>query len=182
MINPNSRTIFVGNIPYDYDEASLIETLSMVGPVSSFRIVNDEVTGKPKGFGFCEYKDHETAASALRNLKTIDYNGRQLRINTAENDKIGMFLTDDLIRATKDISYVKENESTEYKFSEVLKSLSDEQRLVIFNTFKSLYESNPTSFKTLLLNQSEDFLNSLLESQIEFLNKFSSKQKSNKIV
>jgi cleavage stimulation factor subunit 2 len=110
-----SRCIFVGNIPYDYDDQSLIETLSMVGPINNFRIVFDELTGKSKGYGFCEYRDAETAASALRNLKSIDYNGRQLRINVAENDKTGINLTEDMIRAGKDISYIKETKATSEK-------------------------------------------------------------------
>ena len=50
------KSLFVGNIPYDYDEESLKETLSLVGPVKFFEIKSDEKTKKPKGYGFCEYK------------------------------------------------------------------------------------------------------------------------------
>jgi RNA recognition motif-containing protein len=177
MINP-SRCIFVGNIPYDYDNESLMETLSMVGPINNFRIVYDDFTGKPKGYGFCEYADHETAASALRNLKTIDYKGRQLRINTAENDKTGIFITGDMVRASKDISYIKENESYESKFSDVLKGLTDEQKLLMLCSLKSLNDKNSYNFKKLLMSQSEEFLNSLYETQLEFMNKLSKGQNS----
>lgn len=174
-----SRCIFVGNIPYDYDDQSLIETLSMVGPINNFRIVFDEVTGKSKGYGFCEYRDPETAASALRNLKSIDYNGRQLRINVAENDKTGINLTEDMIRASKDISYIKENKGSENKFIDVLKNLTDEQKLLLFHLIKSLNEKNQTGFKNLILNQSEEFLNAVKEVQTDFINKFNMKQKAN---
>lgn len=51
------------------------------------RLVIDKETGKPKGYGFCEYKDEETALSARRNLKGYEINGRQLRVDFAENDK-----------------------------------------------------------------------------------------------
>lgn len=56
---------------------------------SSFihRLVIDRETGKPKGYGFCEYKDEETALSARRNLQGYEINGRQLRVDFAENDK-----------------------------------------------------------------------------------------------
>lgn len=47
----------------------------------------DRETGKPKGYGFCEYKDEETALSARRNLQGYEINGRQLRVDFAENDK-----------------------------------------------------------------------------------------------
>lgn len=53
----------------------------------TFRLVIDRETGKPKGYGFCEYKDEETALSARRNLHGYDINGRQLRVDFAENDK-----------------------------------------------------------------------------------------------
>ncbi|KZV46346.1 cleavage stimulating factor 64 [Dorcoceras hygrometricum] len=77
----------VGNIPYDATEEQLIQICEEVGPVLSFRLVTDRETGKPKGYGFCEYKDEETALSARRNLQGYEINGRQLRVDFAENDK-----------------------------------------------------------------------------------------------
>ena len=50
-------------------------------------LVLDRDTGKPKGFGFCEYRDEETALSARRNLQGYEINGRQLRVDFAENEK-----------------------------------------------------------------------------------------------
>lgn len=47
----------------------------------------DKETGKPKGYGFCEYKDEETALSARRNLQGYEINGRQLRVDFAENGR-----------------------------------------------------------------------------------------------
>ena len=43
------------------------------------------MTGKPRGFGFCEYEDAETAMSAVRNLAGRELNGRPLRIDSAAN-------------------------------------------------------------------------------------------------
>ncbi|GER47506.1 mRNA splicing factor [Striga asiatica] len=87
--NPQSqhRCVFVGNIPYDATEEQLVQICEEVGPVVSFRLVIDRDTGKPKGYGFCEYKDEETALSARRNLQGYEINGRQLRVDFAENDK-----------------------------------------------------------------------------------------------
>ena len=44
------------------------------------RLVTDKETGKPKGFGFCEYRDAETAASAVRNLNGRELHGRTMRV------------------------------------------------------------------------------------------------------
>ncbi|XP_036354862.1 cleavage stimulating factor 64-like [Octopus sinensis] len=81
------RSIFVGNIPYDVTEAKLREIFSKVGPITTFRLVFDKETGKPKGYGFCEYIDTETAQSALRNLANSDINGRPLRIGPATGEQ-----------------------------------------------------------------------------------------------
>ncbi|KAI3900889.1 hypothetical protein MKW92_041887 [Papaver armeniacum] len=85
--NSKQRCVFVGNIPYDTTEEQLVQICEEVGPVVSFRLVTDRETGKPKGFGFCEYKDEETALSARRNLQGYEINGRQLRVDFAESDK-----------------------------------------------------------------------------------------------
>ncbi|XVF29904.1 hypothetical protein REPUB_Repub16aG0010600 [Reevesia pubescens] len=87
MASSQHRYVFVGNIPYDATEEQLIEICKEVGPVVSFRLVIDRETGKPKGYGFCEYKDEETALSARRNLQGYQINGRQLRVDFSENDK-----------------------------------------------------------------------------------------------
>uniref|UniRef100_A0A453HHZ0 RRM domain-containing protein n=1 Tax=Aegilops tauschii subsp. strangulata TaxID=200361 RepID=A0A453HHZ0_AEGTS len=84
---PQNRCVFVGNIPYDATEEQLVQICEEVGPVVSFRLVVDKETGKPKGYGFCEYKDEETALSARRNLQGHDVNGRQLRVDFAENGR-----------------------------------------------------------------------------------------------
>ena len=47
----------------------------------------DRDTGKPKGYGFCEYKDQETAVSAMRNLNNYELNGRTLRVDSAASEK-----------------------------------------------------------------------------------------------
>lgn len=81
------RSVFVGNIPYDATEEKLKDIFSEVGPVQSFRLVYDRETGKPKGYGFCEYKDAETAHSAIRNLNNYELNGRTLRVDSAANER-----------------------------------------------------------------------------------------------
>lgn len=56
-----------------------------MGPVVSLKLIQDPISGKPRGFGFCEYEDAETALSACRNLTGRELNGRPLRIDSAMN-------------------------------------------------------------------------------------------------
>ncbi|KAI0729484.1 hypothetical protein C8Q72DRAFT_828612 [Fomitopsis betulina] len=81
-----SKVVFVGNIPYTIGEDQLIDVFKKVGQVVGFRLVYDRDTGKPKGYGFCEFSDHETAESAVRNLNGHDLGGRPLRIDLADSD------------------------------------------------------------------------------------------------
>ena len=79
--------ILVGNIPYEATEEHLREIFGQAGPVLSFRLVYDRESGKPKGYGFCEYKDLETAQSAMRNLNGVELHGRNLRVDSAASEK-----------------------------------------------------------------------------------------------
>ncbi|OQR95383.1 hypothetical protein THRCLA_07918 [Thraustotheca clavata] len=84
MGTAKERSVFVGNIPYDVTEDMLREIFSEAGPVLNFRLVTDRETGKPKGYGFCEYGDGATALSAMRNLNGYEINGRNLRVDFAD--------------------------------------------------------------------------------------------------
>ncbi|KAI0050278.1 hypothetical protein FA95DRAFT_640061 [Auriscalpium vulgare] len=81
-----SKVVFVGNVPYNMGEEQLIDVFKSVGQVVGFRLVFDRDTGKPRGYGFCEFADHETAQSAVRNLNNVDVGGRPLRIDLADSD------------------------------------------------------------------------------------------------
>lgn len=158
--------IFVGNIPYDFDENELVETLEMVGPIKEIEIKIDEKNTKPKGFGFCTYKDIESRISALKNLKNIDYSGRQLRINTAENER-NILVTEDAIRSYRDLAFINEFDSFD--------SLNNDQKGLLFAVCKILYDKNPSDFEKLLMNQDEGFLSEFLAYQTQMINKIHNK-------
>eukprot|EP00835_Amoeboradix_gromovi_P002763 NODE_163_length_16507_cov_1.031814.p5 type:complete len:283 gc:universal NODE_163_length_16507_cov_1.031814:15770-14922(-) len=77
------KIVFVGNISYDATEQGLKQVFSRVGPVNSFRLVTDKDTKRPKGYAFCEFYDHETASSAVRNMNGFEAFGRNLRVGWA---------------------------------------------------------------------------------------------------
>lgn len=82
-----TKVVFVGNLPYDATEQEVQKVFEVAGPVKSFRHVFDRDNNKAKGFGFCEYYDVDTAASAVRNLNGVaEVRGRLLRVDFAQPD------------------------------------------------------------------------------------------------
>jgi len=78
------RSVFVGNIPYKATENELIQIFSQAGSVVAFRLVADRETGRPKGFGFCEYSDPAGATTALEMLNGTELHGRSLRVGSSK--------------------------------------------------------------------------------------------------
>ncbi|KAI6717434.1 hypothetical protein JHW43_000090 [Diplocarpon mali] len=89
MSKAPSKSVFVGNIPYGLTEEQIIRIFSTAGKVLNFRLVYDRETGRPKGFGFVEFPDSDSAASAVRNLNDHEIMNRKLRVdfsNDGDND------------------------------------------------------------------------------------------------
>merc|ERR1719376_1324778 len=83
----SERSVFVGNIPYEATDEQLKSIFQQAGEVRSFRLVTDRETGKPKGYGFAEYNDKQTAMSAMRNLNGKEIFGRSLRVDHATSER-----------------------------------------------------------------------------------------------
>jgi cleavage stimulation factor subunit 2 len=62
------------------------EILGRAGAIEKFRALIDKETGKPRGYAFAEFKDADSAASAVRNLNNFELKGRRLKVDYA-NDK-----------------------------------------------------------------------------------------------
>jgi cleavage stimulation factor subunit 2 len=139
-----SCTVFVGNIPYDGTEQQLIDLFSSVGPVVSFRIVSDRDTGKPKGYGFCEFKDPEFAKSAIRNLNGVDFHGRSLRVDFSSADAaagLGVGLPSDPASAASreiksEATFAQEHPIGSDALGQVVGALKDEEKLEILSQMK----------------------------------------------
>ena len=62
---------------------------SSAGQILTFHLVYDNDTGRPKGFGFAEFLDADSAASAVRNLNNHQVMGRELRVDFANAENKG---------------------------------------------------------------------------------------------
>ena len=54
-----SPTVFLGNLSFDVDEATLRSVFESCGEIFSVRIATDRETGQPRGFGHIEFADIE---------------------------------------------------------------------------------------------------------------------------
>lgn len=93
MADGPGRVIYVGSIPYDQTEEQILDIFRSVGPVVNFRLVFDKDSGKSKGFGFVEYHDAETAASAVRNLNNYPIGARNLKVDFSHETSIAPMFT-----------------------------------------------------------------------------------------
>ena len=74
--------LYVGNLPFSYDSASLSTLFARFGEVASAQVVTDRDTGRSRGFGFVEMAD-EDARRAIEELDGSDIDGRRLTVNQA---------------------------------------------------------------------------------------------------
>jgi len=72
--------IYVGNLPFDATEGELREMFEPYGAPDSVSLVNDNMTGRFRGFAFVEMKD-EAAQTAIAGLNGKDVRGRPLTVN-----------------------------------------------------------------------------------------------------
>lgn len=80
-------TLFVAGLPYDVDDAELLEIFEKFGPVKSAKVTMDRETGKSRGFGFVEMENDEEANQAIELLNEISLgkNGKPLVVKQAED-------------------------------------------------------------------------------------------------
>lgn len=72
--------IYVGNLPFDATEGELQQMFTVHGAVQSVNLVNDNMTGRFRGFAFVEMAD-EDANKAISALNGQDMRGRAMTVN-----------------------------------------------------------------------------------------------------
>lgn len=75
--------LFVGNLSPDVTENDLQDCFAEAGPVLAVNILQDRVTGRPRGFGFVEMANEADATRAISMFNGKDLQGRALTVNEA---------------------------------------------------------------------------------------------------
>uniref|UniRef100_W5NDW7 Cleavage stimulation factor, 3' pre-RNA, subunit 2 n=1 Tax=Lepisosteus oculatus TaxID=7918 RepID=W5NDW7_LEPOC len=167
-VDRSLRSVFVGNIPYEATEEQLKDIFSEVGLVVSFRLVYDRETGKPKGYGFCEYQDQETALSAMRNLNGREFSGRALRVDNAASEK-----NKEELKSLGTGAPVIESpygdpcqpEEAPESISRAVASLPPEQMFELMKQMKLCVQNSPQEARNMLL-QNPQLAYALLQAQV----------------
>ena len=81
------KRIYVGNLPWSVNDATLEELFAPYGTVVSAEVLVDRTTGRSRGFGFVEMDSDEATAAAVAGLNMKNVGGRQLTVNVAQPRK-----------------------------------------------------------------------------------------------
>ena len=79
-----SRKLYVGNLPYETDEAALETLCASAGAVESVNVIRDRETGRARGFAFVEMATDQDAQTAVSTLNEREFGGRRLTVNEAK--------------------------------------------------------------------------------------------------
>jgi RNA recognition motif-containing protein len=84
-----SNRLYVGNLSFHTSEDTLRDAFGHFGEVTDVRIVTDRETGRSRGFGFVTMSDPRNASQAMSQLNGAMVDGRDLRVNEAEERQQG---------------------------------------------------------------------------------------------
>ncbi|KAE8663388.1 28 kDa ribonucleoprotein [Hibiscus syriacus] len=76
--------LYVGNLPWDVDNARLEQVFSEHGKVVEARVVYDRESGRSRGFGFVTMSSETELNDAIAALDGQSLDGRAIRVNVAE--------------------------------------------------------------------------------------------------
>jgi cleavage stimulation factor subunit 2 len=152
----------------DMSEEEIVHMLSSAGTVTKFRLMTNPDTGKPKGFGFADFSDADSAASAVRNLNDHEIQGRKIRVDWPHNNEKDSVPQDySQVNATNDMAGgslgappalpplppgvdLPPNLKCADAISNTLKTLPPPQLLDILSQMKTLTMSDPETAKRLM--------------------------------
>ncbi len=78
--------LYVGNLPFDVDEAQLRTLFEGSGrTVTEVKMITDRDTGRPRGFAFVEMGSQGDAEAAVRELNGTQCGGRAPTVNEARD-------------------------------------------------------------------------------------------------
>ncbi|KAI8811881.1 hypothetical protein BJ742DRAFT_664481, partial [Cladochytrium replicatum] len=81
--------IFVGNLSWGTTDDTLRDTFGQYGEITDAVVLRDRETGRSRGFGFVTFATPESAQAAVDNMNEQDLDGRNVRVNLANERPAG---------------------------------------------------------------------------------------------
>lgn len=82
-----SKKIYIGNLPFNSTQEDLESLFGRHGTVESVSVITDRDTGRPRGFAFVEMETAGDADEAIRALDGSNIDGREIRVNEAQDKR-----------------------------------------------------------------------------------------------
>ncbi|MBX9569806.1 MAG: RNA-binding protein [Candidatus Obscuribacterales bacterium] len=79
-----NNKLFVGNLAYSVDDATLRDLFKQFGDVVSCNIATDRESGRSRGFGFVDMQSQQEAESAIKGLNGTTLGGRQISVSISQ--------------------------------------------------------------------------------------------------
>ena len=89
-----SKKLFVGNLPFDVNDADLGTVLAVAGKVVEAKIIVNKKTGRSKGYGFVEMETEEQALDAVKKFEGATLNERLITVQLATPKQTADAVTD----------------------------------------------------------------------------------------
>jgi RNA recognition motif-containing protein len=79
----DQNKLYVGNLPYNMDDASLEQTFAEFGGVTEAKVITDKFSGRSKGFGFVTFDTDDNAKKAIEAMNGKEVGGRNIVVNVS---------------------------------------------------------------------------------------------------
>ena len=79
--------LFVAGLPYDFDDAELMEFFEKFGKINSAKVAIDKATGKSRGFAFVDMMNDDEAKEAIESLNGLELGRGKTMVVKEADDK-----------------------------------------------------------------------------------------------
>lgn len=79
--------LFVAGLPYDFDDAELMEFFEKFGKIISAKVAIDKATGKSRGFAFVDMMNDDEAREAIESLNGLELGRGKTMVVKEADDK-----------------------------------------------------------------------------------------------
>ncbi len=79
------KKLYVGSLAWATTSESLEQAFSEFGQIEEAKVIFDRETNRSRGFGFVTFASEEDAQKAMESMNGAELDGRNLRVNIAED-------------------------------------------------------------------------------------------------